>query len=46
MKGFILVILCIIGALLIVGGAVAYSFMSELGVNMENMDSNTIKISV
>lgn len=42
MKGFILVILCIIGALLIVGGAVAYSFMSELGVNMENMDSNTI----
>jgi hypothetical protein len=42
MKGFILVILCIIGALLIVGGTVAYSFMSELGVNMENMDSNTI----
>lgn len=30
-------------ALLIVGGAVAYSFMSDLGVNMENIDSNDIE---
>ena len=42
MKGFIVVVLGIIAALLIVGGAVAYSFMNELGVNMENIDSNTI----
>lgn len=42
MKGFILVVLCVIAALIIVGGAAAYSFMSEAGVNMENIDSNTI----
>ena len=42
MKGFIVVVLGIIAALLIVGGAVAYSFMNELGVNMEGIDSNTI----
>ena len=42
MKGFILVVLGIIVALLVVGGAAAYSFMNELGVNMENIDSNTI----
>ncbi|MBE6498160.1 MAG: flagellar protein, FliL [Methanobrevibacter sp.] len=42
MKGFIVVVLGIIAALLIVGGAVAYSFMNELGVNMEDIDSNTI----
>ena len=41
MKSFILILLGIIVALLIVGGAVAYSFMNELGVNMENIDSNT-----
>ena len=29
-------------ALLIVGSAVAYFFINELGVNMENIDSNTI----
>lgn len=44
MKGFIVVVLGIIVALLIVGGAVAYSFMNELGVNMEDIDSNTIDI--
>lgn len=43
MKSFILVLLGIIAALLIVGGAVAYSFMNELGVNMENIDSNDIE---
>jgi len=42
MKGFIVVVLGIIAALLIVGGAVAYSFMNELGVNTEDIDSNTI----
>ena len=42
MKGFIVVVLGIIAALLVVGGAVAYSFMNELGVNMEDIDSNTI----
>ena len=42
MKGFIVVVLGIIAALLIVGGAAAYSFMNELGVNMEDIDSNTI----
>ena len=41
MKGFIVVVLGIIAALLIVGGAVAYSFMNELGVNMEDIDSKT-----
>ncbi len=43
MKSFILILLGIIVALLVVGGAVAYSFMNELGVNMENIDSNTIE---
>ena len=43
MKGFIVVVLGIIAALLIVGGAVAYSFMNELGVNMDNIDSNIIE---
>ena len=43
MKSFILILLGIIVALLIVGGAVAYSFMNELGVNMDNIDSNTIE---
>lgn len=42
MKGFIVVVLGIIVALLLVGGAVAYSFMNESGVIMENMDSNTL----
>ena len=42
MKGFVLIILGIIAALLIIGGAVAYSFMNEFGVNMEDIDSNTV----
>ena len=40
MKSFIIILLGIIVALLLVGGAVAYSFMNELGVNMDDMDSN------
>ena len=43
MKSFILILLGIIVALLVVGGAVAYSFMNELGVNMENIDSNDME---
>lgn len=43
MKSFIVILLGIFVALLVVGGAVAYSFIDELGVNMENIDSNTIE---
>lgn len=39
MKSFILVLLGIIVALLVVGGAVAYSFMNEIGVSMDDIDS-------
>jgi len=42
MKSFVLVLLCIIAALLLIGGAVAYSYMNEMGVNMKDLDSNTI----
>lgn len=42
MKGFILLILGIIVALIVVGGAVAYTFMNDLGVGVDNMDSSTI----
>ena len=42
MKSFILVLLGLV-ALLVVGGVAAYSFMNELGVNMENIDSNSIE---
>ena len=43
MKSFIVVLLGIIVALLVVGGAVAYSFMNDLGVNMDNIDSSDIE---
>ncbi len=43
MKSFILVLLGIIVALLVVGGAVAYSFMSQSGVNMNENDSNIME---
>ena len=42
MKSFILVLVGLV-ALLVVGGVVAYSFMNELGVNMENIDSQGIE---
>lgn len=45
MKSFIVILLGIFVALLVVGGAVAYSFIDELGVNMENIDSNIEKIN-
>lgn len=43
MKSFILVLLGIIVALLVVGSAVAYSFMSQSGVNMDENDSNIME---
>ena len=43
MKSFILVLLGIIVALLVVGGAVAYSFMNQSGVNMDEKDSNIME---
>jgi len=42
MKSFILVLVGLV-ALLVVGGVAAYSFMNELGVNMENIDSGSIE---
>ncbi len=42
MKSFIVVLLGLIVALLVIGGAVAYS-LDNLGVNMENIDSNDIE---
>ncbi|MBR4447398.1 flagellar protein, FliL [Methanobrevibacter sp.] len=42
MKGFILVILAIIAAVLVVGGAVAYEVMNEAGVGIDDADSNII----
>ena len=43
MKSFILVLLGIIVALLVVSGAVAYSFMNQSGVNMDEKDSNIME---
>lgn len=43
MKSFILVILGIIVAVLVIGGAVAYSFMNEMGVGVEDIDSSTVE---
>ena len=43
MKSFILILLGIIVALLVVGGAVAYSFMNQSGVNMDEKDSNIME---
>ena len=42
MKGFILVILAIIAVVLVVGGAVAYEVMNEVGVGVDDVDSNLI----
>jgi hypothetical protein len=43
MKGFILLILGIIVALLVVGGAVAFHFMNEMGINVEDANSDAVK---
>lgn len=42
MKGFILLIIGIIAAVLVVGGTTAVHFMNELGVGVEDIDSNTV----
>jgi len=42
MKGFILLIIGIIAAILVVGGATAVHFMNEMGVGVEDLDSNTV----
>lgn len=39
MKSFIVIVLGILVAVLLVSGAIAYTFMDELGVNMDNVDS-------
>ena len=43
MKSFVLILLGIIVALLLIGGAVAYSFMNEMGVNIEEEIRNLNK---
>ncbi|WP_292805184.1 flagellar protein, FliL [Methanobrevibacter sp.] len=42
MKGFILLIIGIIVAILVVGGATAVHFMNEMGVGVEDIDSDTV----
>ena len=42
MKGFILLILGIIVALIVVGGAAAFHFMNELGMGFEDVSSGKI----
>ena len=42
MKSFIVIVLGIIVALLVVGGAVAYSFVNDIGDNMDDSNSNII----
>ncbi len=42
MKGFILLIIGIIAAVLVVGGATAVHFMNELDGGVEDIDSNTV----
>lgn len=42
MKGFILLIIGIIFAILIVGGAAAFHFMNEMGIGIDEVNSDTI----
>ena len=42
MKGFILLVLGIIVALIVVGGAVANNVIHEIGVNVDDLDSDSI----
>ena len=42
MKGFILVILAIIAAVLVVGGAMAYHVMNEAGIGIDELDSKIV----
>lgn len=43
MKSFIVIVLGIIVALLVIGGAVAYTFMNEMGVGIDDIDSGTVE---
>lgn len=42
MKGFILVILGIIAVILVVGGVAAFHVISEAGIGVDDMDSNSM----
>lgn len=42
MKGFILLIIGVIAAILILGGASAFYFMHELGVSADDVDSSSV----
>ncbi len=42
MKGFILLIVGIIAAVLVVGGATAVHLMNEMGMGIEDIDSSTV----
>lgn len=42
MKGFILVILAIIAAVLVIGGVMAYQIMNEEGIGIQELDSKII----
>ena len=42
MKGFILLILAMIAAVLVIGGAVAFHVMSEHGIGIDDVDSSSV----
>ena len=42
MKGFILVILAIIAAVLVAGGVMAYQIMNEEGIGIQDLDSKIV----
>lgn len=42
MKGFILLIIGVIAAILVIGGASAFYFMHELGINADDVDSSSV----
>ncbi|MDO5814313.1 MAG: flagellar protein, FliL [Methanobrevibacter sp.] len=42
MKGFILLIIGIILAILVIGGAAAFHFMNEMGIGIDEVNSDTI----
>ena len=42
MKGFILIVIGIIVAVLVVGGAVAFHVLSEKGIDIANVDSSSV----
>ena len=42
MKGFILLILGIIVAIIVVGGAAAFHYMNDAGIGVDDIDSDTV----